>query len=324
MFTVSGATLEGLINPRLIEIKSVEQIPKLQIALPIGFKDWNGTIPIKVAYTPLTIDDTEWDVVYAYDAAGNEYTLDAHSPPDFPVMVVSINERTDMDGNVTYRVPNQGTNTDRTSQSQGIPIDDFEKGGGGGSGSGSSIPNQIRIKRFKLETTYKHFEAWPQENAEITWTITAPNGLNGPRVRYTNNLDDLKRYISYGDVLRDKYYPYDILFHDHAKWHKHNWLYGEYHTKMDWQTHNYIIDHANPNPSIRFSPSFKVSELLSKGIPKVNIRFFEKDEPYPYSYTYMGTTPIDLRSSGIVDGVHIKADKYLLETWFKIDYDIVP
>ena len=101
-------SLRGIIASNLKErngvshsMDDIENIPKLQIALPVGFNDWDGISPILVAYVPLSIDDTEAVTVNAYDAAGNEYLLDAQTPPNFPVMVVGINERTDDEGNLT-------------------------------------------------------------------------------------------------------------------------------------------------------------------------------------------------------------------------------
>ncbi len=78
-----------------LSIGDIEGVPLLQILLPVNFEKWNGEEPILVAYTPLTIDDTEWEEISAYDSEGNEYVLDAKTPPDFPVMVVGINERVD-------------------------------------------------------------------------------------------------------------------------------------------------------------------------------------------------------------------------------------
>ncbi|MBU4445250.1 MAG: DUF3103 domain-containing protein [Candidatus Marinimicrobia bacterium] len=76
-----------------LSIDEIENVPFLQISLPVNFEKWDGEKPILVAYTPLTIDDMEWKEIYAYDADMKEYILDAKTPPDFPVMVVGINER---------------------------------------------------------------------------------------------------------------------------------------------------------------------------------------------------------------------------------------
>jgi len=104
---ISGRDLRVLVESRfsertrkLLPITKIEEIPLLQVALPVNFDDWDGESAILVAYTPLTKDDMEWEEIYAYDANLKEYILDAKTEPDFPVMVVGINERTDKEGNV--------------------------------------------------------------------------------------------------------------------------------------------------------------------------------------------------------------------------------
>lgn len=79
-----ASNLQGL-NGAIRSVANVEQVPKLQIALLVGFEEWDGLSPIKVAYTPLTIDDVDAKEIYAYDGSGEEFVLDAKTPPDFPV-----------------------------------------------------------------------------------------------------------------------------------------------------------------------------------------------------------------------------------------------
>ncbi len=82
--------LRGLVASQLkgmnsiVEIDEIEEVPLLQVALPVGFEEWDGETPILVAYTPLTIDDVDWEVVYAYDHEGNEYELDAPDAAGLP------------------------------------------------------------------------------------------------------------------------------------------------------------------------------------------------------------------------------------------------
>ena len=38
----------------------------------------------------------EWEEIYAYDADLKEYILDAKTEPDYPVIVVGINERSEI------------------------------------------------------------------------------------------------------------------------------------------------------------------------------------------------------------------------------------
>ncbi len=94
--------LRGLVASALRDMNSIvsmdeiEEVPLLQVALPVGFEAWDSETPILVAYTPLTIYDVDLEVVYAYDHEGNEYEMDAKTPPDYPVIVVGINERVDL------------------------------------------------------------------------------------------------------------------------------------------------------------------------------------------------------------------------------------
>lgn len=48
-----------------------------------------------MAYDPITIDDEKAEKIYGYDSNGKLYVLDAQNEPDFPVIVLGINERVD-------------------------------------------------------------------------------------------------------------------------------------------------------------------------------------------------------------------------------------
>jgi len=104
---ISGRDLRVLVDSRfsertrkVIPIEKIEKIPLLQVALPVNFNDWDGESAILVAYTPLATDDMEWEEINAYDADLKEYVLDAKTEPDYPVMVMGINERTNKNGNL--------------------------------------------------------------------------------------------------------------------------------------------------------------------------------------------------------------------------------
>lgn len=76
-------------------------LPRLQIAVPVGFADWDAesSAPL-VAYVPEGVDDDEIEVVEAFDSAGTSYMLSAQVEPTEPVLVVGLNERTDEYGYV--------------------------------------------------------------------------------------------------------------------------------------------------------------------------------------------------------------------------------
>lgn len=74
-------------------------LPQLQISVPVKFADWDvdKTAPL-VAFVPADVDDSDLREVEAFDATGRRYLLDAQVEPDFPVVVVSLSERTDSKG----------------------------------------------------------------------------------------------------------------------------------------------------------------------------------------------------------------------------------
>lgn len=73
--------------------------PHLQIAVPVHFDAWDAAnfVP-PVAYLPYGKDESEVEALIAFDSRGNELLLDAATPPDFPVVVISLNERVDENG----------------------------------------------------------------------------------------------------------------------------------------------------------------------------------------------------------------------------------
>jgi len=74
-------------------MEEIEKVPLLQISLPYGFDNWDGESSIKISYTVLSKNDIDVEKLFAYDSEGNEYILDAKTPPNFPILVVGKNER---------------------------------------------------------------------------------------------------------------------------------------------------------------------------------------------------------------------------------------
>jgi Protein of unknown function (DUF3103) len=74
-------------------------IPNLQIAVPAHFDTWNaGQYTPLVGYVPAGVDDNALTSIKAFDGEGNVHLLDAHTPPEQPVILLSQNERTDETG----------------------------------------------------------------------------------------------------------------------------------------------------------------------------------------------------------------------------------
>lgn len=68
--------------------------PKLNIAIPVHIDKWNAEseIPL-VAILPSSYDDMESTHIPAFDADGNQRWIDALNEPNYPVIVIGINER---------------------------------------------------------------------------------------------------------------------------------------------------------------------------------------------------------------------------------------
>jgi hypothetical protein len=143
-----------------LSIGDIEGVPLLQISLPVNFEKWDGDEPILVAYTPLIIDDTEWEEIYAYDSEGNERVLDAKVEPDFPVIVVGINERVDDQGKLTK---NTAVNAEYVKLMHCKLIDDHEPWSSG----------SPEIYLLYVDTTVKLQQ---RKNMYSEWTSWGSNG----------------------------------------------------------------------------------------------------------------------------------------------------
>lgn len=120
-----------------------------------------------MAYTPLTINDVDVTEIYAYDSSGEEYVLDGQEPPDFPVMVVGINERMGL-----YTSLNK------------LAIDE-DAGGGGGGGGGSSGDYYPYISEMNPSSHPNNWEPWYNGDAEVYWVT---------RIYYNDGTDQPDMY----------------------------------------------------------------------------------------------------------------------------------
>ena len=83
-----------------------EQFPNLQVAVPVHCDEWDteNYTPL-VAYLPFDYNEDEATHIKAFDQQGNEYLLSTEEEPNVPVIVVSISERVDENGNLIYTSP---------------------------------------------------------------------------------------------------------------------------------------------------------------------------------------------------------------------------
>ena len=163
-----------------ISVDDVEEVPLLQISLPVNFEKWDGESTILVAYTPLTIDDIEVEEIYAYDSEGNEHVLDAKVEPDFPVIIVGLNERVE-DGNYAYR--NDNVSLAKTT----LAHFDFQLPHPG------IAHNLIKVQDLQVE---HDCEPWYKGKAEVIarsylydgWTTTVDMGKRKEKTYYGINI----------------------------------------------------------------------------------------------------------------------------------------
>lgn len=75
--------------------------PDIQIVMPIRFEEWeSNTYVPHTAYIPADYNEGSTETVFSIDSEGSIEYLDAVEEPDFPVLVLGLNERTDDAGNL--------------------------------------------------------------------------------------------------------------------------------------------------------------------------------------------------------------------------------
>ena len=147
-------------NPKEHVSNLIQQVPKFQIAVPVNCENWDADnyTPL-VAYIPVNFDEKTFTKIKAFDKDGNIYWLPLDKDPDFPVIVLGYNERTDDNGNLL----------DLNNSFKNYPINDGSGGGGDGGGGGStSRSNGLDeyIKDIKF-TNLNEYESWSLGKPEI-------------------------------------------------------------------------------------------------------------------------------------------------------------
>ena len=101
--TNATAQLDGIAN----------DIPKLQISVPVNAESWNAEKePAWVLYVPENFQEGVTKKLKVFDPKGEIHWIDADVEPSFPVIVVGTNERVDENGNLksAYSKDNDGIN----------------------------------------------------------------------------------------------------------------------------------------------------------------------------------------------------------------------
>jgi hypothetical protein len=118
-----------------------------------------------------------------FDNKGNIHWLELNKTPDFPVIVLGNNERTDDEGNFIYT---EDTRKNGTEYPVDPPCDDCGGGGGGGGGGGYTGITTATVRtnglgeyigRIKF-TDISDYEAWILGKPEIRLQAYSASGVN--------------------------------------------------------------------------------------------------------------------------------------------------
>lgn len=184
------------------------RVPLLNIAVPVNIDKWNteNFIPL-VAIAHSSLDEKTTELIKAYDSKGNIHWLNAKEAPDYPVVVVGLNERAevDEDGNLlkVNNYPSVNSRMEEESLESGDDqylIDDGGSGGGGGSTGGSTgSTTDCRVdKKYEWLTGMEfadvsYYEAWARGAPEVRLIVKSPeHNFDGPNDQTGIYIGDFK------------------------------------------------------------------------------------------------------------------------------------
>lgn len=102
LFAASNVqTRSGVLNVEDLVEEVQTRFPNLQVAVPVHCEEWDTEkyTPL-VAFLPYDYDEDTYTEIEAYDTNGNIHMLSLEEEPNVPVIVVSISERVDDEGNL--------------------------------------------------------------------------------------------------------------------------------------------------------------------------------------------------------------------------------
>lgn len=207
-FATAYAELNELTNAEGLEqVKALSAaLPLLNISVPVNIDSWDAEADaIPVTFAPESEDEGNFTHLKAYNEDGSTQFIGISSDPDFPVMVVGLNERCHENGQVKKDfIPkaNKEPRTKSFSSTQNIELwqvnvpnlskwetwaygkPEFKMTVGGGQASGSSSGSQYLLKSWFLpgkRSDYNNPGSWHVINDEI-W----PNWQDDIPGRYIN------------------------------------------------------------------------------------------------------------------------------------------
>jgi hypothetical protein len=177
------------------------RVPLLNIAVPVNIDKWNtqNFTPL-VAIAHSSLDEKTTKLVKAYDSKGNIHWLDAQQAPDYPVVVVGLNERIEVDKNGNLLKVNKFPSVNSRMEDQSMEeIDDGGSGGGGSTGGSTGSTTDCRVdKRYEWLTGMEfadvsYYEAWARGAPEVRLIVKSPkHNFDGPNDQTGISIGDFK------------------------------------------------------------------------------------------------------------------------------------
>ena len=190
-FTKLGRTANGGSAQELINT-----VPYLNLYYYSPDYDYNfNSSDILITYLDYTVEEFEQTTLIAYNKNGEMYEIDGITPPDIPVIVLGINERTN---NKNYYSPELAPN--RAASYDG------------------TIVHDENIFSIEYNSEYGTWDPWPRGYPEI-YLIYAYEGIGQCITQYFPNIDKPgKYYLGDGTNFTIRNYPanrgWKILMYD--------------------------------------------------------------------------------------------------------------
>ncbi len=165
----------------------INKIPKLQIAIPVNCEKWNTDIFVPpVACLNSELKNKAVTQVKAYDSKGNVIMLDKKKAPDYPVIVISINERLDENGNVRECYIKKAAISQKTVYNPKLSYKITGSGSikkvltdsGGTGGGGGDAHDRLTIKQIMCMNNSCWDEGWLEGEPEFYVDVTKQYVMN--------------------------------------------------------------------------------------------------------------------------------------------------
>ena len=234
---------------------------RLQIAVPVNCEDWDteNFHPL-VTYLPYEYEDN-WEHVTAFDSNGETVLLDAINPPDVPVIVISLNERSDENGDLL------GTDKQLKAVSKPpVPV-----GLEASISGGSILLSWVMPQGYVPGVAADGYQIYRKKNGEADFTKIGENDGFYNMVYYDSDLDPnygYSYYVRAGLILSsDPSDPVSCVAPSRpnpvSSFEAKNYALGT--VFLNWQNDNnqYVDGTVIERAIVESNPSFSILQILS-------------------------------------------------------------